>query len=54
MGKAIASLVPLIYLADCGRRLKASSGFGVDRFLNQFVPAIEFSTIVLSRLSLAA
>lgn len=34
------SLATLIYLADCGERLKASLGTGVDRFLDQFVPAI--------------
>lgn len=49
IGGGFASLAPLIYHADRGRRLKASLGLGVDRFLGQLVPAIEFSTIDPSR-----
>lgn len=48
MGRALPRWPPLIYLADHGGGLKGSLGLGVDRFLDQFVLAIESSIIVPS------
>ena len=43
MGRSVTSWTTLIHLSEDGEGLEAGLGFGIDRFFDQFLPAIQLS-----------